>query len=285
MRGPVIPTSIRLAVLLKMFSRIVASQKIALHIFSRAATSAALLMACAELAEEDPPNAPAISLGDAGFVDVADPDASKPRVDGGFVDPDGGVIRADRFVTKVVSFTPGQCAGYGASEMPDIVIGPPVGAGTLKGGLDVVSLGIGGELVVSFEPNAIVDGPGADFIVFENAFFAAGSSTQPAADPGEVSVSEDGIAWKTYECTPGNEAPYGQCAGWHPVHSAPGNGISPIDPSAAGGEAYDLADLGITRARFVRIKDKSSASCEGQPKPNNSGFDLDAMAVVHAERP
>jgi hypothetical protein len=208
----------------------------------------------------------------------------------GSVDADAGIdagpsIRADRFVTKVVSFTPGPCAGFGATEMPGIILGPPAGAGAQKGSLDVVSLGIGGELVVSFEPNAIVDGPGADLIVFENAFYAAGNASTPAADPGEVSVSEDGVTWKTYECTPAGAAPYGKCAGWHPVYSAPGNGISPVDPVTAGGEAYDLSEVGLTKARFVRIRDKSNMTCEGQPQPQNLGFDLDAIAILNAEQP
>jgi hypothetical protein len=228
---------------------------------------------------------PAISLGDSGFISVDDPDADKPRVDGGFVGPDGGVIRADRFITKVVSFSQGTCAGFGASELPEIIAGPPVGAGTLKGGFDVVSLGIGGEIVVSFEPNAIVDGPGSDFIVFENAFFASGDSTQPVADLGEVSVSEDGVTWKTFPCAPPAAPPYGACAGWHPVRSAPGNGISPLDPTTAGGEAYDLSELALATARFVRIRDLSTATCEGQPKPINIGFDLDAIALIHAQMP
>ena len=247
------------------------------------ASGAMLLLACGDDPGATGANRPSISLGDAGSVDEDDYDASKPLVDGGFVAPDGGVIRADRFITTVVSFVPGACAGFGASEMPEIIQGPPVGRGSQKGSFDVLTLGVGGEIVVSFEPNAIVDGPGPDFIVFENAFYAGGRSTQPAADPGEVSVSEDGVTWKTYECTPGSTAPYGKCAGWHPVHSAPGNGISPIDPAAAGGEAYDLSELGLTKARFIRIRDKSNASCEGEPKPNNIGFDLDAIALIHAE--
>ncbi|MBX3206104.1 MAG: cell surface protein [Labilithrix sp.] len=246
---------------------------------------AASLVACGDDASDGAPARPTISLGDAGYVDATEPDASKPRVDGGFEGPDGGVIRADRFVTDVVSFTPGPCAGFGAAQMPDVVLGPPVGAGDLAGSLDVVSLGVDGEIVLSFGANAIVDGPGADFIVFENAFYAGGNPSQPAADPGEVSVSEDGVTWETYECTPGAAAPYGKCAGWHSVHSAPGNGISPVDPATAGGEAYDLAELGLTRARFVRIRDKSTAACEGTPKPNSAGFDLDAIAIVHAETP
>lgn len=246
-----------------------------------------LTFACSSNSE-GPATEPPISLGgqDGGFVDATSPDADKVRVDGGFASPDGGAIRSDRFVTKVVNFTPGACAGFGAGEMPEIVLGPPLGGGSLKGSLDVVSLGIGGEIVLSFEPNAIVDGPGPDFIVFENAFFAGGNASQPSADPGEVSVSEDGVTWKEYACTPGGTPPYGACAGWHPVYSAPGNGISPIDPDTAGGEAYDLSTVGLTRARFVRIRDKASGTCDGPPpKPNSSGFDLDAIAIVHATLP
>ena len=63
--------------------------------------------------------------------------------------------------------------------MPGIVEGPPVGGGTDHGSTDVVSLGSGGSIVVSFAPNAIVDGPGADFIVFENPFWIGGDSSNP----------------------------------------------------------------------------------------------------------
>jgi hypothetical protein len=250
---------------------------------------AALACAASPLAcSSDPAALPAdagISLGDGGYVDAPDQDAHKPRVDGGFEAPDGGVLREDRFVTKVVSFTPGTCAGFGAAEMPAIVQGPPVGAGDLKGSFDVVSLGIGGEIVLSVEPNAIIDGPGADFIVFENAFYASGDPTVPAADLAEVSVSDDGTTWKTYPCTPGPAAPHGACAGWHPVYSAPGNGISPVDPAKAGGEAYDLSTVGLASARFIRIKDLSTSSCDVMPRPINAGFDLDGVAIVNAKTP
>lgn len=234
------------------------------------------------------PSDSGVSLGDASdYVDATLPGAEKPRVDGGFAGPDGGVLREDRFVTKVVSFTPGECAGFGIPDMPQIVQGPPVGAGNLAGSFDVVSLGIGGELVLSFEPNAIVDGPGADFIVFENAFWAAGNPAQPAADPGEVSVSEDGTTWVTFSCTPGDAgSDLGSCAGWHPVYSTPSNGISPFDPAKAGGDAFDLASVGLAKARFVRIRDRATRNCDGvQPKPNNAGFDLDAVSIVNAETP
>lgn len=197
---------------------------------------------------------------------------------------DGATLRADRFVTRVVSFTPGACAGFGAAAMPDVVYGPPRGAGDQQGGYDVVSLGVDGEIVLGFD-DAIVDGPGDDFTVFENVFFAGGNPQRPAADLGEVSVSDDGVTWKTYPCD-GHAAapPYGTCAGWHPVYSNPENGISPT-ASNAGGDRFDLATVGLPRARFVRIRDAHSSDCPSGLPVTNLGFDLDAIVVLNAERP
>jgi hypothetical protein len=152
--------------------------------------------------------------------------------------------------------------------------------------VDVVSLGYKGEIVVGFDPNAIIDQPGPDFIVFENAFYAGGDPAKPAADLGEVSVSDDGTTWSTFPCAPAASAPFGACAGWHPVYSAPGSGISPVDPATAGGDVYDLADVGLTHARYIRIRDMGSVACpEAGAKPTNVGFDLDAIAIVHAAMP
>lgn len=191
--------------------------------------------------------------------------------------------RADRFATRVVSFTPGACAGFGQAEMPAIVLGPPKGGGASKGSLDVVSLGKGGEIVLSFEPNAVIDGPGVDLIVFENAFYTGGDPNKPYVELAEVSVSEDGVTWATFPCT-ATAAPYGDCAGWHPVLASGEGDISPLDPSRAGGDQYDLAAIGVKRARFVRIRDKTSQHCTSQG-PNTNGFDLDGIAAVHAEDP
>ena len=227
---------------------------------------------------------PGISLGDGGFVDAPDPDGGKLPVDGGFAGPGGSVVRADRFATKVVSFTPGDCGGFGLTSMPDVVLGPPVGGGDGAGSLDVVSLGYNGEIVLSVEPNAIVDGPGPDLLVFENPFLTNG---RPNAELGEVSVSEDGTTWMTFPCTAGPGPTYGSCAGWHPVYSAPGNGISPIDPATAGGDAFDLKDVGLASARFIRIRDRGTVPCPSDPgqKATTVGFDLDAVSVVNAETP
>jgi hypothetical protein len=215
----------------------------------------------------------AISNEDAGAVDA---NAAAEASEGG--------LAADRFVTGVVSFTPGPCAGFGAAAMPGIVEGPPQGGGALRGGTDVVSLGVGGEIVLSFAPDGIIDGPGVDFIVFENAFDVGGDPQTPYAEPGEVSVSDDGVTWATYPCTAASY-PYGECAGWHVVYSAPGNGVSPVDPAAAGGDPFDLADLGVTHARFVRIRDRSNEACTGAGETTSAGFDLDAVSIVNADAP
>jgi len=218
-----------------------------------------------------------------GYVDGGAPSMQHPT-DGGFATADGGVVRADRFIVKLESATYGACAGFGQAQLPGIIQGPPLGGGDLHGSLDVLSLGTGGEVVVSFGDNAIEDAPGPDFIVFENAFEIGSAMGDVFAEPGEVSVSEDGTNWKTYPCT-ATAAPYGACAGWHPVYSTPDNGISPFDPKTAGGDAFDLADVGLTEVRFVRIVDKTSAACAMGSSINTNGFDLDAISIIHAKTP
>lgn len=200
-------------------------------------------------------------------------------LDAGPTDPEANV----RYATKVVSFSPGPCAGFGQEDMPNIVLGPPKGAGDETGSFDVLSLGKGGEIILSFEPSAIVDGPGVDFIVFENAFFAGKDPTKPNAELGEVSVSDDGENWSTFPCT-AKAAPYGDCAGWHPVYAPSANDPQALDPSTAGGDPFDLATVGLTRARFVRIKDKANQRCTSATG-NTNGFDLDAIGAIHTIDP
>jgi hypothetical protein len=57
------------------------------------------------------------------------------------------------------------------------------------------------------------------------------------------------------------------------------NDIDPTDPAVAGGDAYDLADIGVASARYVRITDR----------PDLTGmagvYDLDAVAIVHPACP
>jgi hypothetical protein len=181
------------------------------------------------------------------------------------------------YATKVVSHTVGENGGAGEDKLPDIVLGPPHGSGCCAGSLDTLSLGDGGEIVVGFDV-AIVDGPGPDFLVFENAFQISGDPTKVLYELGEVSVSDDGVTWQTFPCT-ATAYPFGACAGWHPVLATVDRPVDVNDPAAAGGDAFDLADLGVTHARFVRVRDKLT---KVPPGPKTGGFDLDAVAILHA---
>ena len=184
-----------------------------------------------------------------------------------------------RFATSVESFNPGAGPDFGQARLPDIVLGPPKGGGSDAGSLDVATLGNGGSITLGFAPNVIVDGPGGDFIVFENAFYVNGESENGTfAELASVEVSEDGSDFQAFPCT-AIEPPYGSCAGYHPVYANPDvNAIDANDPAVSGGDAFDLADLGLQRARYVRIVDRADLAMG-----LSAAFDLDAIAVVHAE--
>ncbi|MBU8895597.1 cell surface protein [Corallococcus sp. M34] len=204
-------------------------------------------------------------------------DSPRPSPDSG-TEPDAGARPADPFADVVVSFQPGETAGFGQDRFPDVVLGPPRGAGDSNGSLDVLSLGKGGSIVLRFTDVGVVDGPGVDFLVFENPFLLANGSTY--AETGEVAVSEDGVNWTTFPCAFTDAAGgYPGCAGVRPVLSDPTNGVSPTDPAVAGGDGFDLATVGLKRARFVRITDTGTNKYGG----TSGGFDLDAVAVVHGE--
>jgi hypothetical protein len=224
-----------------------------------------------------------IDLNQLAKQDAGSSGGRRPGQDGGRDgapnDPPPDTGSGMRFATKVASFKPGPCAGFGQASLPDIVLGPPKGGGASKGSLDVVSLGTGGEIVLSFEPSVIVDGPGTDLVVYENAFYVAGDPNQPYVEPGEVSVSEDGQTWTTFPCD-ASTPPYAGCAGIHPVYAT--DAASAADLATGGGDPFDLATIGVTRARYVRIVDKTAQRCTSQG-PDTNGFDLDAIGAVHTE--
>jgi hypothetical protein len=52
-----------------------------------------------------------------------------------------------------------------------------------------------------------------------------------------------------------------------------------LDPSVSGGDPFDLAEIGVARARYVRITDRVD-------QVGLSGvFDLDAVGVIHSSCP
>ena len=112
--------------------------------------------------------------------------------------------------------------------------------------------------------------------MFENAFLAGATTFSEA---GEVSVSADGATFSTFPCAPNPEdksAAHG-CAGYAPVLAGDEVDVDAANPETAGGDAFDLADLGLAEASFVRVVDKGTNGAAP-----SAGFDLDAMASVHA---
>jgi len=191
----------------------------------------------------------------------------------------------DPFADEVVEFRQGVGGGFNADKLPGIVLGPPVGAGLTEGSTDVVSLGNGGEITLGFTGTVICDGPGPDFIVFENAFHAGGPTGPVFIEAGIVAVSQDGVTFREFPYDPRT---FSGLAGKTPVLSNPENGIDPTDPTVAGGDAFDLAQLGLKWAAYVRITDGGDAiSDPGNLLPGGAtaGFDLDAIAAVHACEP
>ena len=181
------------------------------------------------------------------------------------------------FAQSVKDVNFGDGAGFGQDEFPNVVLGPPQGKGGMSGGFDVLSLGKRGEIILDMGNCGIVDGDGPDFIVFENPFYIGGNPDAPFAELGEIAVSGDGVNFVSFPCE-SDELPYTGCAGWHPVYSNSSNGISPFDISAAGGDAFDLSNVGVNKARYIRIRDISDIG-----GGTTAGFDLDAVSVINGE--
>jgi hypothetical protein len=191
--------------------------------------------------------------------------------------------KGDPFVDRVVEFKKGQEGGFNEDKLPDIVLGCPHGGGDVVGGAHVLSLGRNGSITLEFVDNEVVDGEGVDFLIFENSIKPEPGlgAVNPGYDLAKVEVSEDGVEWKTFAFDTGTRK---GCAGHLPVYSNPdtdeGRDISPTDPKKAGGEGFDISELGFKVIRFVRITDLGLSTLGGK---TTQGFDLDAVAAVHSQ--
>lgn len=208
---------------------------------------------------------------------------------------------AEPFADRVVTHVIGTGGGAGESGLPAIVLGPPRGGGAFQGSTDTLSLGLGGTVTLAFDDNVLVDQPGPDLLVFENAFLPTGLTTLPPfAEPAVVEVSGDGADWHVLACALSVGPYHVGCAGVYPVFANAGDPGAPsplvpsttpiadlvgvpvddfVDPAGAGGDAFDLAAVGLFAARFVRL----TASPTSMPGLMGlSGFDLDALAAVHS---
>jgi hypothetical protein len=187
---------------------------------------------------------------------------------------------SDPFADCVDEFLP-MGGGHGEESLPQIVLGPPEAGENGNAGVDVLSLGCGGQITLYFAGPGIIDGPGPDLLVFENPFLVG---ARTFVEPARVLVSDDGLDWRAFACDPAGDDPPRGCAGVALVRANSRNGLDPTDPEEAGGDAFDLADVGLARARYVRLidvtreYDPAGTWCAGP----SAGFDLDALAAVHA---
>jgi hypothetical protein len=162
---------------------------------------------------------------------------------------DGGL--ADACADEVVE-APGH-TGEGYRDAERAVNGVR-GGGETAGGTDVFSLGLSlGEddhVVLRWSGRAVLNGPGLDFVIFENAF-AAGQGV--FMDLAVVEVSQDGLDWVAFEhdCVADDETAWSNDPDDHPgfagrtpvlLHDE-GHPVDPVDPELAGGDGFDLDDL------------------------------------------
>ncbi len=180
----------------------------------------------------------------------------------------------DPWADSVVAFSPGPGAGFGEPYFPDNVLGPPDSMATPTSPScsprELLSLGTGGSIILEFVDNIIVDKEGPDFTVFENPFYIGGDTTKSYAETGIVAVGQDGIKFVEFPYDPET---FAGLAGVTPTNGA----ADPTDPTGSGGDSFDLAEVGLAFARFVRITDADSLVQDSGPS-----FDLDAVVAIHS---
>lgn len=175
----------------------------------------------------------------------------------------------------------GQNAGQEPKFFPQNIFGPP--DTTAREDFQsadpeqILSLGLGGEIIVGFRNLLITDGPGADFTIFENAFLNP-VTNRIFAEPAVVSVSQDGINYYQF---PFDSLTLKGCAGITPTH---GN-MNSMDTMVSGGDKFDLSTIGLKYIKYIKIKDICNLLLNNPSHPFYdpiiSGFDLDAVAGLH----
>ena len=213
-----------------------------------------------------------------------------------------GVASADPCADELTSFQQGDDGGWvnNGLSLPGVVLGVPRGGSEFSQSLDVLALGTGGSLTLGFLDNVIVDRPGNDFRIFENVF--RNSPTRLFREAAYVEASQDGITFHRFpviyaDGTPATAADLQATptfdstgllglAGLTPGFSHPDNGIDPRSMEA-GGDAFDLAAIGLKEARYIRIVDAAETiNDEGNHFPivgqGQAGADIDAVIAVHS---
>ena len=203
------------------------------------------------------------------------------------------------FANRVVDFSPviplnTTPADWPFFFQPDAALGEPGDT------FDVVSLGYDtgakvGILTVGMgagsgttNAKCIVDGPGTDFVVFENAFRIGDGSLGTFNEVATVEVSDDGLRWFPFPwqideniIDLSDPARYTGFAGVLPVNE----GGDPFDLSQVIEDNPGVLDANF-RACFIRIRDGGMALADygnTQSDLYNSGADINAIQAIHFE--
>lgn len=192
-------------------------------------------------------------------------------------------LKSNTFIDTVYSFTAGTGMNTGQSSeyFPTNIFGPPSTIATKyiaeTRPEEILSLGLGGEIVVGLKNNIIINQPGIDFIIFENCFINQFTNKE-FAEPAKVSVSANGIDFIEF---PFNIDSLTGLAGVTPTIGSQ----NPFNYPACGGNGFDLEDIGLDTINYIKITDVSQEILNNKNHknydPTISGFDLDAVAILH----
>lgn len=187
---------------------------------------------------------------------------------------------------------PGTVKAPSAINEPENAINGVVEGQEDAGSLDVFSRGLSTDppnnyLVLEWSGRDVADGPGPDFVVFENAFATAGGVFM---DPAVVEVSADGESWTAmpHDYLAPDETRYSRdpedWSGFAGVTPSTWRSVTCTSPFAegAGGDTFDLSDVGLTAFRFLRMTVAATLTNpdSGEPYPRDpiaDGFDLDGV--------
>lgn len=174
----------------------------------------------------------------------------------------------------------GEDAGFGQEYFPQNIFGLPdsLARWTVPSSnpQQICALGLDGSIILGWKGFLLIDGPGPDFTVFENAF--AYGNGKIYVEPAVISVSSDGITFLQFPC---DSITLQGCAGRTPTNG----GKNPFDPSESGGDSFDLSAIGVDSVRFIKIHDVCSIIRNNRSHPfwdpTINGFDLDAVVGLH----
>jgi len=189
-------------------------------------------------------------------------------------------------------------AAPGASDTafhdPDRAVNGARGAGWFAGSTDVYSLTFDPDdaLVLGWSGRRVVDSEGPDLVVFENVF--ALDDGQRFLDPVRVEVSPDGVDFVAFDHAytgpldgSTDPADWAGFAGRTPtLLNEDTNPVDPFDAVAAGGDAFDLADLpagdpiadAILADGVAAVRLTAACADDAYPAyPLSNGPDIDAI--------